>query len=190
MTPHASRSSASLTDMKAPPGLLAGCSNEGETGESASGQTTRLLIPINASPASRWGISYALARQAAGEDVEVVFLNVAEPIDQWQVLRSWTRRQADDFQLASAQAFIDDACAPLLRQDIACRGFFRQGPIVQTIIDFAHECGCAGIVVPLPANGWRRIMTRGIVEVLLKRERDIAVITVDAEGIAHPSADA
>ena len=191
MTPYASRSAAPRPNIEPPPGTLARYCDENGRGhgrdETADRQVTRLLIPITANPASRRAISYALAQQAAGEAVEVLLLNIGEPIDQWQVLRSWTRRQVDAFQQASAQAFIDDASAPLLQQDITCRGFFRQGPIVQTILDFADENDCTAIVVPAPATGWRRLVTHGIVEVLLKRARDLPIIAVDEAGRAHPA---
>ena len=190
MTPHAPRSPEFRPDREPPPGTFARYREEGGHDETVGGQVTRLLIPITANPASRRAVSYALARQAAGEAVEVLLLNVGEPIDQWQVLRSWTRRQVDEFQQASAQAFIDEASAPLLQSGVSCRGFYRQGAIVQTILDFAQETGCTAIVVPAPAKGWRQLVTHGIVEVLLKRARSIPIITVDDEGSASPSGNA
>lgn len=53
----------------------------------------RILAPINANDDSRWGVRYALRRRREGKKVEVILLNVGEPVDQWQVLRFRTQRE-------------------------------------------------------------------------------------------------
>lgn len=142
----------------------------------------RLLLPVNADDASRHALAYALRRHADGDAVEVVLLHVAEPVTQWQVLRFRTPAEVDAFQAARAQAFLDAASQPLVQAGISCRGFFRQGPVVASILDLADELACDEIVLPLPESGWLRLLGRDTVRVIRQRQRGVPVITVDREG--------
>ncbi|MDZ4254638.1 MAG: universal stress protein [Sulfuritalea sp.] len=143
----------------------------------------RLLVPINANDDSRWGIRYALRRQSASQAVEVILLNVGEPITEWEVLRFRTQQEISRFQEESAQRFIGEATAPLMTANIPCRGIFRQGELVFSILDSAEESACDEIVMPRPMAGLSSCFSRNIVRAVKRGQRDIPVVFVDGEGM-------
>lgn len=139
----------------------------------------RIMIPVNADADSRRGVADALRRQRAGIPLEVVLLHVAEPVEQWQVLRCMTRAEVADFQSRSAAVFLDEAARPLKEAGIPCRTLYRTGGVVPTILDVAAEEGCAEILLPPPAPRWRRLFSRDIVGRLRRRARGVA-LTLEA----------
>lgn len=143
----------------------------------------RILVPINANDDSRWGVRYALRRHGEGERVEVILLNVGEPITQWEVLRFRTQLEIAQFQANSARAFIDEATGLLTAANIPCRGFFRQGELVFSILDTAEEADCDEIVMPLPGKGFPGFFSRDVVAAVLRRQRDVPVVLVNGDGI-------
>ena len=145
----------------------------------------RILVPINANEDSRWGIQYALRRQREGAQVEVILLNVGEPITQWEVLRFRTEREIAQFQADSAQAFIDEATGLLAAANIPCRGLFRQGELVFSILDTAEEADCDEIAMPLPNMGLSSIFSRDIVAAVGRQQRDVPVVAINCDGIAE-----
>lgn len=138
----------------------------------------RLLIPINANRDSRWGVDYALQLQRGGRTVEVCLLNVGEEITQWEVLRLRTQAEIVRFQAERAQSFIDETSLPLLERNIYCRGFFRQGGVVDSILDVAEELGCNEIVMPRPHAGVFKLFSREIVGTAMRKMRDIPIVLV------------
>lgn len=142
----------------------------------------RLLVPINANEDSRWGAAYALRRHEAGEEVEVCFLNVGEIITQWQVLRFRTQAEIAAFQAERAEAFIEEASRPLHDAGIECRGFFKRGDIVFSVLDTAEELQCDQIVLPLPHGGWSSLLSRDLVGAIMRGRRGIEVVMVDQSG--------
>lgn len=151
-------------------------------GPGTAGQLLRLLIPITAAEDSRWGIRYALRLKAGGGRIEVIFLNVGEIITDWQALRFRTQAEFARFQSERAQAFIDEASAPLLAHDIPFRGLFRRGDPVFCIPDVAEEQDCHQIVLPLPPGGICRFFSQNITDTILRKKHIVRVITVDGDG--------
>jgi hypothetical protein len=143
----------------------------------------RLLLPINASEDSRWGIQYALRRHRDGTALEVVLLNIGEPITQWQVLRFRTQQDVAQFQSARAQAFIEEAGRGLAAENIPWRGLFKQGDLVFSILDAAEELDCSEIVMSAPKKGVSGIFSRSIVATVQQQQRDVPVIVVDSQGL-------
>jgi nucleotide-binding universal stress UspA family protein len=143
----------------------------------------RILVPINANDDSRWGVRYALHRHREGKQVEAILLNVGEPITQWQVLRFRTQQEIAQFQSECAQAFIEEATKPLAAENIPCRGFFRQGNAVFSILDTAEELDCDEIVMPEPNKGLPSLFSRGIVHATMRQQRDIPIVAVNSDGI-------
>lgn len=144
----------------------------------------RLLVPVNADENSHWAIQYALQRRLEGAQVEVILLNVGEPIVQWEVLRFRTQQEIEQFQSERAQTFIEEASALLAHDDIPCRGFFKQGELVFTILDTAEEFDCDEIVMPA-ANTWLPdLFSRGVVSRAQRRQRGIPVVVVNSAGVA------
>ena len=148
----------------------------------------RLLIPIDATAESRWGVAYALRLHDEGCMVEACFLNVGEPITQWEVLRFRTQAEIATFQSERAQAFIEEACAPLIAKGIACRGFFKQGNLVFSILDTAEELECNQIVMSRSTSGFWRIFGRNVANLVIRRQKGIPVVLVGQDGAvaSHP----
>lgn len=146
-------------------------------------RTLRMLVPINANDDSRWGIRYALRRQREGQTVEVILLNIGEPITQWEVLRFRTEQEISRFQEESAQCFIGEATVALMTANIPCRGVFRQGDVVFSILDSAEEFACDEIVMPQPMQGLSSCFSRNLVRAAMRGRRDIPIVVVDGEGI-------
>lgn len=143
----------------------------------------RILVPVNANEDSRWGVLYALRRHHEGRDLEVIFLNVGEPITQWEVLRFRTQVEISRFQSERAQAFIEEASAPLNAEYILCRGLFKQGNVVFSILDTAEELACDEIVMPRPGSGFLHWISRNISLSIKRRHRAIPVVFVDHAGV-------
>jgi hypothetical protein len=154
----------------------------------ADRQRRRLLVPLNASDESRWAIAYALRLHRRGELLEVILLNVGEPVDAWQVLRFRTQLEVADFQSARAQAFIADASRPLIAENAAWRGVFRRGERLFAILDAAEEFACDEIVVPAPKKGIAQLFSPDFVTLLERAQRDVPVVTVDSDGDTAPCA--
>lgn len=144
----------------------------------------RLLIPIDATEKSRWAVGYALQRHELGDQVEACFLNVGEPITQWEVLRFRTQVEIAAFQSERATAFIEEACAPLRSKGIDCRGFFREGNLVFSILDTAEELECDEIVLPQPKRGLLSLFDRDVVRMVMHKRRSVPVTIVDKGGAA------
>lgn len=141
----------------------------------------RIMIPVNADAESRLGVEDALRRHRAGAPLEVVFLHVAEPVEQWQVLRCMTRSEVADFQARGAMLILDEAARPLRAAGIPCREIFRTGDVVPTILDVAAQEDCEEILLPPPAPHWRRLISRNIVGRLRRRARGVTLTLVAAK---------
>jgi len=148
----------------------------------ADSRQRRLLVPINASEESRWAIAYALRLHREGKLLEVVLLNVGEPVDAWQVLRFRTQQEVASFQAERAQSFIADASSELAAANVPWRGVFKQGERVFAILDAAEELACDEIVMPLRKSGFASIFAPDFVTRVQRAQRDIPVVTVDSAG--------
>lgn len=142
----------------------------------------RLLVPINASEDSRWGIQYALRRHRDGIRLEVILLNIGEPITQWQILRFRTQQEIEQFQSERAQAFIEEAARLLVADDIPYRGLFKQGELIFSILDAAEELECDEIVMPASDKGISSLFSCSIVHAVQQQQRDVPVVIVNSEG--------
>jgi nucleotide-binding universal stress UspA family protein len=154
-----------------------------ESHTDTNAKTLRILVPINATEESRWGIEYALRQHRKGKHLEVVLLNVGEPITQWQVLRFRTQQEIEQFQAERAQAFIEDASQPLAENHITSRGVFKQGDLVFSILDAAEELDCDEIAMPAPHRGISSIFSNNIALSVRRQQRDIPVVFVNSEGM-------
>jgi len=148
----------------------------------ANAKVLRILVPINANDDSRWGVQYALRRHREGKQVAVILLNIGEPVVQWQVLRFRTQQEIAQFQSERAQAFIEEATKPLAAEAIPCRGIFKQGDVVFSILDTAEELDCDEIAMPAPKKGLCNFFFRDIVDAVKRRQRDVAVVAVSSDG--------
>lgn len=141
---------------------------------------TRLLLPIDASDESRWGLQYALRLAATGMPLEVCLLYVAEPVRSWEVLRFYTEDEVrKHFQERSA-IFLEAAAKSLADAGIACRTYFREADAVGGVIDVAEELNCSEIVVP--RTRWLGLFPSGLGPKLIKRHCAIPVTLIGVDG--------
>ena len=145
-------------------------------------KATLLLIPIDATERSRWGIQYALRLHRRNMPLRVALLFVAEPVTRLEVLRFRTHDEIARFQAESSHYILDDAEQPLVHAGIPCEKIYREGEIVFQILDAAEQLGCDEIVMPLPHARIARLLCRDVVREVIRQTRGILVITVDAEG--------
>lgn len=140
----------------------------------------RLLIPIDATDASRRGLPYAieLARQKAR--VEVCLLYVVAPVRDWEVLRFRTEQEIHQHFQSRAECFLEEASAPLKAAGIPCSTCFREQEPVFGILDLAEQLDCTAIVLPQP--DWLDFHGSSLVRRLRQARRPIPVILVDADG--------
>jgi len=151
---------------------------------SDSSRFLRILVPINANDDSRWGVEYALRRHRQGDRLEVVLLNVGEPITQWEVLRFRTEQEIAQFQSARAQAFIEEASQRLMAQDIPWRGLFKQGKLAFAILDTAEELECDEIVMPAATTWMPSLFSSAVASAVARAQRSVPVVLVNAGGAA------
>ncbi|CAG1012630.1 hypothetical protein BURK2_04556 [Burkholderiales bacterium] len=143
---------------------------------------TRLLIPIDATERSRWGIRYALRQHEQGLPVQVCLLFVAEPVSSLELLRFRTHEEIARFQTWSGQMLIEDAAEPLVRAGIGHESAMREGQASFQILDAAEQLDCAAVVLPEPQASVARILCRDVTREVLDQTPPLPVITVDAEG--------
>ena len=145
------------------------------------GTPRRLLIPIDATEASRWALNYACRLAQTGSPPEICLLFVAEPVHNWEVLRFYTEEEVRrHFQQRSA-VFLDEAAALLQAAGLASRSFFREAETVAGIVDLAEELACTEIVVP--ATLWLGRFPTGLARKLLQRPCAVPVTLVREDGV-------
>ena len=140
----------------------------------------RLLIPIDASAESRWGLRHAVQLAAAGQPVDVCLLYVAEPVRNWEVLRFYSEDEVRQHFQERAAIFLEEAAETLHQAGLPCRRFFREADPVGGIIDLAEEIQCTAIVVP--ATHCLGLFPTGLGRKLLNRQGSIPVTLVGADG--------
>lgn len=142
----------------------------------------KLLVPIDATERSRWGIQYAKQCWASGRDVEVVLLAVAEPITSWQVLRFLSQERVRLLQAERARYLLEDAAQALRKDGVAVQMHYKEGDIAFEILDAAEQLECDEIVLPAPYPTWKRLFAPDIVPEVLAGQRSVPVVTVNAAG--------
>ncbi|MBK9606300.1 MAG: universal stress protein [Betaproteobacteria bacterium] len=94
----------------------------------------KLLLPVDATARSRWGIQYAKTCQQGGRDVAVTLLFVAEPVTSWQVLRFRTQEEIRRFQSERANFLLADAAQALEQAGVPVQMQYREGDIAFHIL--------------------------------------------------------
>lgn len=143
----------------------------------------RLLIPIDATERSRWGVRYALRQHHVGKPVQACLLFVTEPVTSLELLRFRTHDEIARFQAENGQLLIEDAADPLVRAGIPCEVVLREGEVAFQILDAAEQLGCSSVVLPQPQPRLARLLCRDVVQEVLNQARALPVVTVNAEGM-------
>lgn len=162
--------------------------NDNAVGAQAAPQAkvTRLLIPVDATERSRWGIRYALQQHDIGKPVQACLLFIAEPVTRLEVLRFRTHDEIARFQAESGRCILEDAALPLADAGVPCEQLYREGDIVFQILDVAEQLGCDEIVLPEPRPPIASLLRRDVARDVLRQARDVLVVTIDAQGRATP----
>ena len=147
----------------------------------------KLLLPVDATERSRWGINYAIWCEQSGRSVAVSLLLVAEPITSWQVLRFLTQEKVRRFQAERGNILLRDAARPLEQAGIPVQLNFREGDIVFETLDVAEQLECDEIVLPIPYPRWARLSSIDIVREVVRRQRSVPITTVDSHGMPERS---
>lgn len=138
-TPGASGSAVALAISHPAPGRVqnkrTGRSQRLDSTSDFTGESTRVLIPIDATERSRWAIRRVLAEHRSGRAMEVHLLFIAEPVTDWQVLRFRTQAEIAVFHANRAKWLLEDAAQPLRAAGIAVQTHFREGDIAFEILD-------------------------------------------------------
>jgi nucleotide-binding universal stress UspA family protein len=146
--------------------------------------TMHLLVPIDATPRSRWGIQYAVWQHRTGKKVDVSLLYVVEPLmRRFDTLRFRTEQEIAAFRFERAKWLLDDAALPLRENKISHVAYIREGNVVFEILDTAEQLDCSEIVLPSPPHGWLRCLARNIVLRVLRKQRTVPVVTVNQHGL-------
>jgi hypothetical protein len=145
----------------------------------------RLLIPVDATERSRWGLRYAQARHRAGEHVDAALLYVAEPITNWQVLRFRTQEEVARLQSERGQFLLEDAALALRQAGIPHQTVFREGEPTFHMLDVAEQLDCNEIVLPEPPPRLLALLSRDRVRDVLRQQRHIPVVTVNEYGTTN-----
>lgn len=151
--------------------------------QAASGmKTTRLLIPVDATERSRWGLQYSLRLHGKGIPLHAALLFVAEPVSSLEVLRFRTHEEIARFQAESGRYILEDSALPLAQAGISYELIYREGDIVFQILDVAEQLDCDVIVLPTPRAQIASLLRRDVVRELMRQERGAMTITVNSEG--------
>lgn len=147
-------------------------------------QVAKLLIPIDATDASRWAINYAIRRAQAGVSVEVCLLYIIEPVRNWEVLRFHTEQEVRQRFEERSQIFLAAAAEALSAVGIPCHRYCREDELVRGILTFAEESGCSEIVVPRTALFG--LLPYGLASRLISKSTSVPVVLTTEDGSSEP----
>lgn len=149
----------------------------------SSRRRTKLLIQIDGSERVGWSLQYARARARRGDELSVELLFVAEPIQNWQVLRFWTRRQISNFQSERGRFLLEDAERALREAGIPVQSHYCEGDAAYQILDAAQSLNCQEIVLPAAENGWLHRLDRDIAREIQGKLSSVRLVVIDADGL-------
>ncbi|MBI3140305.1 MAG: universal stress protein [Rhodocyclales bacterium] len=138
----------------------------------------KALVPVDGSPNSERTVRHVIALAGSCPALEVVLLNVQEPIDDWQVRRFLKPEEIEAMeeskggdQLKAARALLDAAGVPYTPSVVV-------GPVAETISKTALEQGCDGIVMGTRGLGGVESLVLGSVATKVIHLADVPVTLV------------
>lgn len=140
----------------------------------------RLLIPIDATDESRWGVRYAIGRAQGRTPVEVSLLFMIEPAKSMEILRFRTEEEIRKFSEERSAIFLEEAAKALREAGVPHQVYCREGDVVQGVMAFAEEQNCLEIVVPRTA--WLGVFPHGLGRKLLARKCTVPLVQVGEDG--------
>lgn len=140
----------------------------------------RLLIPVNAEEDSTLKIQYALNRHLEGTELEIILLNVGEPVGNGGYFGSVPRRFRS-FSPKALRRSLKMRPPCLNRRTFLIAEYLNKG-VGFSILDTAEELECDEIVLPVHQKGLQNIFSRGVTSAIQRNQRDIPVVFVDRDG--------
>lgn len=138
----------------------------------------KALVAVDGSVSSDRAVKHAIALVQACPSMEILLLNVQEPIEDWQVRRFLKPEEIDAMgeakggdALASARAILDAA-------GVRYSPSVLMGPVAETIARIAREQGCDGIVMGTRGLGGVESLVLGSVSTKVIHLADIPVTLV------------
>lgn len=140
----------------------------------------RLLVPIDASEEAHWSLRHAIRLAASGAAVEVSLVYVAEPVDNWEVLRFRTRDEVRRHFAERASIFLAQATAELAAAGIPSQSSVHEAEASNGLADLASELHCSEIIVP--HCRWLGVFPYGPWHRLARQTGRVPVIEIGADG--------
>jgi nucleotide-binding universal stress UspA family protein len=146
--------------------------------ETAHAPRRRVLVPVDGSANSDRVIEYLIWEHRDGTPAELVLLNVQMPLDSGhaqmfvspEAIQDWHREEGDK-ALQSARARLDAAGIPYAWHVTV-------GRIAETIVRFAGEQGCDGIVMGTHGRGGLTHLLLGSVASAVSRDAPVPVTLI------------
>ncbi|TAK56483.1 MAG: universal stress protein [Gammaproteobacteria bacterium] len=146
--------------------------------ETAHAPRRRVLVPVDGSANSDRVIEYLIREHRDGTPAELVLLNVQMPLDSGharmfvspEAIQDWHREEGEK-ALQSARARLDAAGIPYAWHVTV-------GRIAETIVRFASEQGCDGIVMGTHGRGGLTHLLLGSVASAVSRDAPVPVTLI------------
>jgi nucleotide-binding universal stress UspA family protein len=107
----------------------------------------KALIPVDGSPSSERAVKHVIALAEVNPALQVVLLNVQEPIDDWHVRRFLKPEEIEAMEESKGGDQLKGARALLAAAGVRHTPSVVVGPVAETIARTALEQGCDGIVM-------------------------------------------
>lgn len=107
----------------------------------------KILAPLDGSNNARRVVDYLVRTAASLKELEVVLINVREPIEGPEVSRFWSSQQIEEFQQREGTLLLQPASDRLQAAGIRHSAQVLVGEIAQTIVKQADQQGCDVIVM-------------------------------------------
>lgn len=107
----------------------------------------KALVAVDGSISSDRAVKHAIALVHACPSMEILLLNIQEPIDDWQVRRFLKPEEIDAIGEAKGGDALKSARTMLDAAKVRYTPSVLIGPVAETIARFAREQGCDGIVI-------------------------------------------
>lgn len=113
----------------------------------------KVLVPVDGSPSSTHAVEYVARLAKSGSSMELLLLNVQEPVDAWEVRRFLREEEIQKMQQDQGNAALRAARELLDRAGIRYAAEVIEGEVAETITRLAKERGCEKIIMGTRGHG-------------------------------------
>jgi nucleotide-binding universal stress UspA family protein len=115
----------------------------------------RFLVPVDGSLHCERAIQHLIPLAKCLEVLEILLINVREPVDSWEVRRFLTEEEIARIQQSEGEEDLRSARALLDAAGLAYEAQVLAGPVAQTIAHYADSHQCDQIILaPTGATVW------------------------------------